>query len=67
MEDRMTLDQFLVRAEADVQAFGAAVRTAQAEEADGFTGRFLHRTREEWWREVAVYYDYSEFMNTIGQ
>jgi esterase/lipase len=64
--DNMTLEEFLRRADGDVQAFAASTRSAQAEGTDGFTGPFLHRTREDWWREVAAYYEYTELAERIA-
>lgn len=61
----MTLDDFLQRADADVQAYAAAMRTAQAEGVEGLDPAV--KSREDWWREVAVYYDHSAFMETVGQ
>lgn len=63
--EKMTLDQFLQRTDADVQAFAAATRAARAEGVDGFDIRT--RTREDWWREVAAYFEYSELADIIAE
>lgn len=61
MDNKYTLEQFVERAEGDVAAFAAATRANQAEGAEGFVGaQYELRTREDWWREVAAYFDYVE-------
>lgn len=58
--ERMTIEQFLDRSEADVQAFVLSTQQAQAEGTEGFVGRFTYKTRADWWREVAAYYEVAE-------
>lgn len=68
MDNLLTLDQFMERAVADLHAFAAATRSYQAEGSEGFVGpQFEHRTREDWWREVAAYFDYVEVTSALRE
>lgn len=68
MENLLTLDQFMERSVADLAAFAAATRSYQSEGAEGFIGpQYELRTREDWWREVAAYFDYVEMSDTLRE
>lgn len=68
MEDRLTLDQFMERAAGDLVAFAEATRAYAAEGAEGFVGpQYETRTREDWWREVAAYFDYTEMSDALRE
>lgn len=64
----MTLDEFVQRAPAAVEAFAAMTRAAVAEGQEGFVGpRFEDRTEVDWWAEVAAYYAFTELSEIIAQ
>lgn len=64
---RLTLDQFVERAPAAIEAFAAATRAAQAEGDEGFIGpQFEQRTEPDWWREVAAYFEFTEVQEMIA-
>lgn len=66
--ERITLDEFVARTKASIEAFAAATRRYQAEGEDGFVGeRFENRTEADWWREVAAYHEYIEVQERAMQ
>ena len=68
MDAELTLEQFLDRAAADVAAFAAATRAYQAEGSEGFVGpQYERRSREDWWREVAAYFEYVELSEQLSE
>jgi hypothetical protein len=63
-----TLEEFVQRSAAEIEAFAAAIRASQAEGVEGFVGkRFELRSEADWWREVAAYYEYIEFQDSIAK
>jgi len=64
----MTLDEFVQRAPAAIEAFAAATRAAVAEGAEGFIGpQFEDRTESDWWAEVAAYHGFVELQEVLAQ
>lgn len=67
MAERMTLDQFVERSGASIEAFAAATRRSQAEGEEGFVGpEYEARTEADWWREVSAYHEYVEACDRIA-
>ena len=66
--ERITIDEFVQRTSAALEAWAAATRSAQAEGVEGFVGdRFERRTETDWWREVAAYHEYVELQERVSQ
>jgi hypothetical protein len=66
--ERMTLDEFLKRAPASLEAFAASTRRNIEEGEEGFTGPNAEmRTELNWWQEVAAYHEYVEATDRLMQ